>query len=323
MLVYTTLFTLGKNPKENKYLTMFYMWFTYLNKYSGLGPSDSVGIIVDQETFDFMNSDGNQILAHIVDGIHFNIEFAIMRSPANLSEGFAERYRAEHFETFTKHELNLHIDIDCLCIRNIHSLFSKFDRTQPTFFAMSEFGYIYDDNHGGNMINKDDAPEDFPGLSAGWYAWMRSDDQRALFDTVLKRCLDNAEHPFYTVDQPFYNHELLQVVNGKKVDYTLYVLDSDIVVFNPYISDISLAKAYFANFAGEPGVEDCHFNKIFTFLLMDFSSTPAANPPLLQPQPQEPLLPASESGTKEHGLPEETLAAGQEEAHSHTEQHGP
>jgi len=311
MLVYTTLFTLGKNPKENKYLTMFYVWFTYLKKYSGLGPSDCVGVIVDQETFDFINSDGNQILANIVYGITFNIEFSIMNTPANLSEGFAERYRAEHFETFTKHELNLHIDIDCVCIRNIHSLFKKFDIKGPTFFAMAELGYMYDDNHGGNLIKKEDIPDhpEFPGLSAGWYAWMRSDDQRSLFETVLKGCLDNAKQPFYTVDQPFYNYELLQIIKGKKVDYTLCVLDSEHVAFNPFISDSCLAKAYFANFAGEPGVEDCHFNKIFTFLLMDFAtSRPAPNPP-----PQEELLPQEQEQPqqeqelqKEHGLPEGT-----------------
>ena len=102
MLVYTALFTLeGKDPKQNKYVTMFYMWFSYLKRYGGLGPGDCVGLIVDEDTLEYMNSEGNQILACISEGVPFNIEISTMKRPANISEGFAERYNLQNFEQFT------------------------------------------------------------------------------------------------------------------------------------------------------------------------------------------------------------------------------
>ena len=267
MLVYTSLFTLsGRLPKDNKYISMFYMWFSYLKRYAALGSSDCVGLIVDQDTFEFMNSDGNQTFSYISDGVPFHIEISVTKRPTNLSEGFAERYNLEHFEQFTKHQLNLHLDLDCLCIRKIHSLFSSADLNVNTFFIMPE-GMITEKNYGGHFIKE----SNLPGFSAGWYAWMHSEDQRKLFESVSKGCLENTL-PFYTVDQPFYNYELFLRITGKKTDFKICKMDKNIVAFNPYFGDSCLATAYFANFAGEPGVEDCHFTKIFTFMCMDFST---------------------------------------------------
>ena len=263
MLVYTTLFTLkGKEPRENKYLTMFYMWFTYLKRYSGLGSNDCVGLIVDEDTFDFMNSDGNQIFSYLSEGVPFNIEISIMPRPANLTEGFAERYRAENFENFTKHELNLHIDIDCLCIRNIHKLFFGIS---ADFYAMEEDGLITDDNYAGHFIK--DKIYDEQGISAGWYAWTHTEEQRAFFEAVSKGCLENSP-PFYTVDQPFYNYELFK----RKDSLNIHRFNKHVVAFNPLFFDSRLATAYFVNFAGEPGVEQCHFDKMFSFMCVDFST---------------------------------------------------
>jgi virginiamycin A acetyltransferase len=267
MLVYTTLFTLaGKNPKDNKYISMFYIWFSYIKRYAGLGPRDCVGLIVDKDTFDFINSDGNTIFSYMTEGVPFHIEISIMNRPVNLSEGFAERYNLEHFENFTKHQLNLHLDIDCLCIRNIYSLFKQLNINSLSFFAISE-GELTNENYGGHFIKE----SNLPGFSAGWYAWMHSEGQRELFKNVSKGCLDNPI-PFYTVDQPFYNHELFLRLTGQKAaDFKICILDNTVIAFNPYIEDKCLAHAYFANFAGEPGVEESHYNKIFGFMLMDFS----------------------------------------------------
>jgi hypothetical protein len=308
MLVYTSLFTLsGRLPKANKYISMFYIWFSYLKRYAGLGPADCVGIIIDEDTFDFMNSDGNQTFAHISEGVPFNIGISIMKRPTNLSEGFAERYNLEHFEQFTKHQLNLHLDIDCLCIRKIDSLFKQLN-VNSCFFAMSE-GSIIDENYAGHFIKE----SDLPGFSAGWYAWMHSEGQREFFKNVSKGCLDNVQ-PFYTVDQPFYNYELfLRITEKKEADFKICILDKRIVAFNPYIGNPCLASAYFANFAGEPGVEDSHFTKLLAFMLMDFSTqapqqpqqphqAQAPQPPEPQPQPQPPpqLQPQEQ---REHDLP--------------------
>ena len=269
MLVYTTLFTLvGKDPKQNKYIDMFYIWFTYLKRYAGLGPNDCVGVILDEDTLDFMNSDGNQTFAYLSEGVPFHIEISVMPRPKNLSEGFAERYNLESFEQFTKHELNLHTDIDCMCIRNIHKLFLTLN---SDFYVMEEIGWLTDDNHAGSFI-KDKQYDNDPGFSAGWYAWKHSDGQRKLFETVSKGCLENVDTPFYTVDQPFYNYEIFKLIQAKTMK--IHRFHQSTVAFNPFFFDTKLTVAYFANFAGEPGVEQCHFTKMFTFMCSDFSTCP-------------------------------------------------
>ena len=279
MLVYTTLFTLSeKEPANNKYIDMFYIWFTYLKRYGGLTPNDCVGLLVDEDTLNYMNSDNNSTFGYLSEGVPFHIEISIMKRPSNLSEGFAERYRTEHFETITNHELNLHLDIDCLCIRNIHALFNQVKTTENTFYIMTEDGNLFDENYGGLLLEKGILSEGFPGISAGWYAWKHSEGQREFFKTVLKGCLENMNTPYYTVDQPFYNYEIvMRIVSKKEADFSICILTKEIVVFNPYIEDESLKNAYFVNFAGQPGVQDCHYKKILEFFCADFSSTPTSS----------------------------------------------
>jgi hypothetical protein len=146
--------------------------------------------------------------------------------------------------------------------------------TENTFFAMSEHGNIYDNNHGGYLLENGIVDEKFPAISAGWYAWKHSQSQREMFEAVSKGCLANAATPFYTVDQPFYIYELVtRMISNKKSDFRVGIFDITTVAFNPFIEDLSLKYAYFVNFAGEPGVEDPHFNKILSFMCMDFSAS--------------------------------------------------
>ena len=139
MLVYTTLFTLaGKVPKDNKYIPMFYIWFSYLKKYAGLGPGDTVGVIIDDATLDYFNNDDNPYFSYIANDISFELQLSVMPRPATLLAGCAERYNMKHFSNFTKHDICLYTDIDCLSIRNIHPLFKEFDTKQEYLFIMPE-----------------------------------------------------------------------------------------------------------------------------------------------------------------------------------------
>lgn len=313
MLVYTSLFTLpGRLPKDNKYISMFYIWFSYLKRYAGLGSSDCLGLIMDMRTFDFMNSNGNQTFAYMSEGVPFRIEISVTKQPKNISEGLSERFNNYHFTQLPKHDLNLYLDIDCICLKNIHSLFKDIDLNEEYLFAMPE-DCMDDINYGGEFIKEKDLPyKDFPGLTSCWIGWTHSEDQRNLFDTVLKDCRERLI-PLYTVDQPFYNREIVfYLTNKKPKSFSICLMNKDIMPFNPYIGDSCLSSAFFANFAGEPGVEDCHFTKMFAFMCMDLSTQPqqpqqphqaqAPPEPQQQPQPQPPpqLQPQPQ---REHDLP--------------------
>jgi len=280
MLVYTTLFTLaGKMPKDNKYVAMFYIWFSYLKKYAGLGPGDTVGVIIDEATLDYFNRDDNPYFSYIANDATFELQFSVMPRPATLSAGFVQRYIMEYFYNFTKHEINLHLDIDCLSIRNIHLLFKGFDTTQGYLFIMpEEYQGMTHTNYGGHFVTDCPIAKKMSGFSAGWYAWTWGECIQEIFASVSKGLVGHVGAPLYTVDQPFFNYEIYLRVSGKRVGKELiniYIMDSKIVTLNPLVSDPRLADSYFANFCGEPGVEHCHFYKMLAFMCMDFSTSKA------------------------------------------------
>ena len=282
MLVYTTLFTLvGKMPKDNKYIAMFYIWFSYIKKYAGLGPGDTVGVIIDEDTLDFINKDGDEYFGYISDDVPFQIEISMMPRPATLLAGCSERYNMEHFSNFTKHDITLYTDIDCLCIRNIHPLFKEFDTKQEYLFFIPEVDEgMTHDNYAGNFIEACPIAEKMHGFSSGWFAWTwgkAGEGTKEFFADVSKGLAEYVGEPLYTVDQPFFNYEIYLRMSGKteKTPIKICIMDSKIVTLNPLVSDPRLAHSYFANFCGEPGVEDCHFYKLLSFMCVDFSTSKA------------------------------------------------
>jgi len=279
MLVYTTLFTLaGKMPKDNKYIAMFYIWFSYLKKYAGLGPGDTVGVIIDEATLDYFNKDDNPYFSYIANDINFELQLSVMPTPATLSAGCGERYNMEHFSNFTKHDICLYTDIDCLSIRNIHPLFKDFDTKQEYLFVIPEVDEgMTHINYAGHFIEACPLAEKMHGFSSGWFAWTWGEGTKEFFVNVSKGLAEYVGEPLYTIDQPFFNYEIYLRACGKREQTPLKIciMDSKIVTLNPLVSEPRLAYSYFANFCGEPGVEDCHFYKLLTFMCVDFSSSKA------------------------------------------------
>jgi hypothetical protein len=285
MFIYTTLFTLaGKVPKDNKYIPMFYIWFSYLKKYAGLGPGDTVGVIIDDATLDYFNNDDNPYFSYIAKDIPFELQLSIMPTPATLLAGCAERYNMKHFSNFTNHDICLYTDIDCLSIRNIHPLFKEFDTKQEYLFIIAEVDEgMTNMNYGGNFIEGCPIAEKMHGFSSGWFAWtwgegFKGEATKEFFENVSKKLVEYSGEPLYTVDQPFFNYEIYLRASGKlmgKSRIKICIMDSKIVTLNPLVSDPRLADSYFANFCGQPGVEDCHFYKLLTFMCVDFSSSKA------------------------------------------------
>jgi hypothetical protein len=308
MLVYTNLFTLvGKDPSNNKYVAMFYIWFTYLKRYGFLGNNDTVGLIVDDLTFTYIND--SQFFAYISNGVEFNIEISTYNPPATLIEGVKERYNYSHFTEFTRNSLNIYLDIDCLTIRKLSSLFP--DSYTNSIFIAPE-GIMTEGNYGGFFVSDEPDAVRLPGFTSGWFAWTHGDSIQKFFTSVIKGMMDEADTPLYTLDQPFYNYQLyLLLTNKVSSELKIYIMDSKIISINPIFSDISLADAFFVNFCGEPGVEHCHFNKLLAFMCVDFSFMPQGQG---QTQEQGQVLPQDEANAshrpaqpsveEEHGLPQ-------------------
>lgn len=311
---------------------MFYIWFSYLKKYAGLGPNDTVGVILDEKTLEYINDDSNPYFSYIAKDVPFQIEVSTMlSSPKSLSAGCAERYNNHHFTQFTKHEINLYLDIDCLSIRPFRELFASVDLSsgEEYLFSMPEvYQGMADSNYAGYFIEGCPLAKKMPGFSSGWFAWASHSASpsacpnrgqiREFFDTVSKGVLAYVNEPLYTVDQPFYNYEIYLRLSGKKESsIKICVMDSKLVTINPLVEDSRLSSSFFANFCGEPGVEDCHFYKLLAFMCVDFSR-PRGLAPLAaqqQQQQQEAQKPNQMTGAA-------PAAAAQQEEQEEQEAHG-
>lgn len=263
MLVYTNLFTLvGRIPNKNKYVHMFYIWFSYLKRYSGLGPKDTVGIIIDNDTFDYINE--SQEFAQISDNCIFNIEFSTFIRPNTLSEGFLEKYNYNHF---IKDNINIYLDVDCLTIRNIYFPDEDYKMLVAPEGKMTHIMY------GGYFLADSTYAAEFPGFSGGFFAFRDCDEIKSFFESVSKRILEYTDKPLYTIDQPFYNYEIFLRITDTKSNLKICILNPAIIAINPFFTDPELKDAIFVNFCGDPGSEDLHFNKMLTFMCVDFSSS--------------------------------------------------
>jgi FkbM family methyltransferase len=267
MLVYTTLFTLSdKLPENNKYIDMFYIWFTYLKRYGGLTPNDCVGLLVDEDTLNYMNS--KQPFGYLSLYSPFSIQISIIPRPKNVLEGVLERYNIQHFtEYFTENLLNVYIDIDCLVIKNLPSLFRNFPQ-ESTFFAFEE-GLMTNDVYAKDLLSEENTKlaENLPGFTSGLFAWTHTPGQLDFLNSVVRGCKEWKNYVLYSLDQPFFNYELfLRMTQQKEKDFKICVIDKSVIAYNPLVFDTSLNSAYFANFCGKPGVDSCHYNKMIGFM---------------------------------------------------------
>jgi hypothetical protein len=150
-----------------------------LKKYAGLGPGDTVGVIMDEVTLEYFNKNDNPYFSYIAKDIIFELQLSIMPTPATLLDGCAERYKIDHFSNFTKHDISLYTDIDCLCIRNIHPLFKIFNTKEEYLCIIPEVdeGMIHR-NYGGHFVDDCPIAKKMHGFSSGWFAWTWGEDRK-------------------------------------------------------------------------------------------------------------------------------------------------
>ena len=308
MLVYTNLFTLkGHIPRTNKYVTMFFIWFTYLKKYGGL--DGTVGILIDTRTFEYIRSD----FARISESCTFRIEFSTYPPPATLMEGCAQKYKC----SFELNKINLYLDIDYLVIRPFYTIFKE---SHDTLYVNAEES-MTDNKHGGFFLEGCVEARNLPGFSSGWFAFTQGEEVSKFLSDVPKSVLENADSPLSTLDQPFYNYEIfLRII--KKEGPRICSMDSKIISINPLFHSPELSDAYFVNL--------CDPIKMLSFMCVDFSFTQSQEPawqkdeesehrPLNQPA----ALAQQQQKKEELGRPGEASPAHREEGRSHRKPHAP
>lgn len=261
--IYTVLFTLaGRDPSKNKYVDMFYIWLSFLIRNAGLGSMDSVVILIDAPTLDYINSIST--LDILSEDITFQLVFDEIKVPANLSEGICSRFTEAPFDSG---EYVLFLDLDILIMRSLTSLFQMAHTSSDDFFTMPE-GNLSDPYFGGSLLPEGTTGK---GFTAGWYLYKTSAvvSVKELFLSITTGCLQNVKTPLYTIDQPFYNAELyLRYTGQKESSLKIKAIDSSILIGNSaYIPNDVL----FVNFFGEAGNDMAHFNKLLMMLCLCYS----------------------------------------------------
>ena len=286
MIVYTVLFTLvGKDPADNRYVEMFYIWLTHLLKNGGLVEGDKICVLIDSPTIDFINADGN--IGFILNTCRVSIEFWLVRQPSTPSEGMVQKYNIEDVPAIVS-DCSLYLDLDIV----VKAPLTPVRQLIPDTIAVVKEGNIYSDDYAGKVLPREPGKEGYPGFSAALFAFSVGETVREFMRSVKGDCLAQ-DPPFYTVEQPFFNKYMYEMFINKERPF--FIIPEKIVSNNDMTPSDSVV---FVNYCGDPGNGPRHLVKMIVgmcigVLLTDRRTAPSRSrgpdPGLATAQPREPL----------------------------------
>jgi len=295
MIVYTVLFTLvGKDPAENRYVEMFYIWLTHVLKNGGLVTGDKICVLIDKPTIDFLNVESN--IGFILSMCRVPIEFWLIHQPNTASEGMVQKYNIEEYPAIVS-DCSLYLDLDIV----VKAPLTPVRELIPNTLAVVVEGNLYNDDYGGKVLPREPGKESYPGFSAALFAFSVGETVREFMRCVKGGCLAQ-DPPFYTVEQPFFNKYLYEVfINPERPFYVIpkkYVSNNDMVPSDSVV---------FVNYCGDPGNGPKHIVKMIIGMCMGvLLTTPRTEPsqhpgPGPGPPPQPP--PLAQAKDEEKGSP--------------------
>jgi hypothetical protein len=296
MIVYTVLFTLvGKDPAENRYVEMFYIWLTHILKNAGLVAGDKICVLIDKPTIDFLNVENN--IGFILSTCRISIEFWLINQPNTPSEGMVQKYNIEDVPAIVS-DCSLYLDLDIV----IKAPLTPVRELIPDTLAVVMEGNIYNDDYGGKVLPREPEKEGYPGFSAALFAFSVGETVREFMRCVKGDCLAQ-DPPFYTVEQPFFNKYLYQLFIDRERPFFM--------IPKKYVSNNDMAPSdsvVFVNYCGDPGNGPMHVVKMIMAMCMGLLLTDqrtAPSPPPEHPAPplglpqDEPLAPQSQEAVDE------------------------
>jgi hypothetical protein len=282
MIVYTVLFTLvGKDPAENRYVEVFYIWLSHVLKNGGLGTGDKICVLIDKPTIDFLNADFN--IGFILSASRIPIEFWLIHQPNTPSEGMVQKYNIEDVPAIVS-DCSLYLDLDIV----IKAPLTPVRKLIPDTLAVVVEGNIYNDDYGGKLLPREPEKEGYPGFSAALFAFSVGETVREFMRCVKGGCLAQ-DPPFYTVEQPFFNKYLYELfINLERPFFMIpkkYVSNNDMTPSDSVV---------FVNYCGDPGNGPRHIVKMIMAMCMELLLTHPRTEPTPVPQhPAPPLGPAA------------------------------
>jgi hypothetical protein len=256
--VYTNLFTIqGNNPKENKYISMFLIWFKLLIKNGGLKSSDRLVVLIDGPTAEALQE--YDILSHLIDIAEFQFKAIVIEQPVSLTAGIAKRYTIYDFLEINT--IVCHLDVDVMCIKPIRKIICEnlLNSDIAIYLEGNSMGAYYLYELKDEIGISEDEMKKTAGITGAIYFFRTSPDIMAQFKRLYTRII-TAEKQNIT-DQPYWN-ELFW--NLRKINYPITVIpDSAVETSLSNLSD----DTCLLNLCGEPGDGNFHWQKVLTAYL--------------------------------------------------------
>ena len=182
MIVYTVLFTLvGKDPAENRYVEMFYIWLSHVLKNGGLVTGDKICVLIDKPTIDFLNVESN--IGFILSMCRVPIEFWLIHQPNTASEGMVQKYNIEEYPAIVS-DCSLYLDLDIV----VKAPLTPVRELIPNTLAVVVEGNLYNDDYGGKVLPREPGKESYPGFSAALFCVFRGRNRAGIY-ALCKRGL--------------------------------------------------------------------------------------------------------------------------------------
>jgi hypothetical protein len=267
MIVFTNLFTIKeKEPSENRYVDMFWIWCKYMEKYSGLTETDKVYLLVDSRTCEYMES----VIKYLpIDLIYTMLEY---KPPLNGLEGMLRRYSFLSYPMIDPSETILYMDIDVLCMRNIKSIESQVPMNSLYLWGENK---LIDDFHLGEILTAqklriivENNLSEHIGFNAGWFLF-KGEELNKLFLEVVIRC-KNGRQDCICFEQPYFCEVVFEVLFQGFLP-TIQIQFANKTWFQTTNTfNLSNSKNLFINFCGDPGQEKTHWLKMFGAILNNY-----------------------------------------------------
>lgn len=266
MIIYTLAFTLaGKNPKDNKYLQMFWIWLRFLCKYAGLRTNDKIYVLMDRASIDYLEQYNTYI------SLDISYELIEIPQPATVQDGILERFQAWKYFSWSEEEVVCYIDIDMFVLADVHWV-EQVCKPSTIFVFPEEL--MLGENYLGEILTERDkaffaahpvVAERHPGFT-GTFFFFQGDFVRKPFETIIQLTRENTLI-LYANEQPFYNRVLFDALYYTK-EFQVCILNKGLIEYNCTVGECE-GGAKLINFCGEPGDGELHWAKMFMAFLAD------------------------------------------------------
>jgi hypothetical protein len=267
MLLYTVCFTKkGQEPKDNKYISMFFMWLKFVEAFGCVNQSDQICVLVDPETKKYIET----MKAVSVIALPYTlIEF---EQPSTIQEGAAFRYRIYESGLVQPTTDVCYMDVDMLVIKDIHWIQAELEAAPNSLlvypeYTLRHFTYLGDLTE-EDMIFFEEFPELYtthPGMTSTIFGF-RGGIMKEPFEELLGKMRASTE-AHYTLDQPFFNRMVLWHCY-KKQTFEISFLQKKSIAYNE-LRQRCPEETKMINFCGEPGDQEFHWTKMFMALLAE------------------------------------------------------